>query len=212
MQAVEKMSNFDLQPQGKLYHDCYGDDVHVGTNAVKTEDTGSRRMHGHVKWFDPVKGFGFVVVDDDGPDILLHANVLRNFGQSSVADGANIEISVQETDRGVQATEVHLIEPPKPTEGSVLADFEDVDPELIRNAPLEPSRVKWFDKAKGFGFANVFGRTEDVFVHIEVLRRSGLADLQPGEAVGLRVIEGRRGRMATEILAWEAALKQPDDE
>ncbi|MDF1801664.1 cold-shock protein [Thalassovita sp.] len=169
-------------------------------------------MHGHVKWFDPVKGFGFVVVDDDGPDILLHANVLRNFGQSSVADGANIEISVQETDRGVQATEVHLIEPPKPTEGSVLADFEDVDPELIRNAPLEPSRVKWFDKAKGFGFANVFGRTEDVFVHIEVLRRSGLADLQPGEAVGLRVIEGRRGRMATEILAWEAALKQPDDE
>ena len=212
MQAVEKMSNFDLQPQEKLYHDCYGDDVHVGTNAVKTEDTGSRRMHGHVKLFDPVKGFGFVVVDDDGPDILLHANVLRNFGQSSVADGANIEISVQETDRGVQATEVHLIEPPKPTEGSVLADFEDVDPELIRNAPLEPSRVKWFDKAKGFGFANVFGRTEDVFVHIEVLRRSGLADLQPGEAVGLLVIEGRRGRMATEILAWEAALKQPDDE
>ena len=41
----------------------------------------------------------------------------------------------------------------------------------------------WFDKAKGFGFANVFGRDEDVFLHIEVLRRSGLADLQPGEAV-----------------------------
>lgn len=179
----------------------------MGTNAVMTEESGARRVHGHVKWFDPVKGFGFVVADDGGPDILLHANVLRNFGQSSIADGAYIEISVQETGRGVQATEVHLIEPPKPPEGLVLADFEEIDPELIRNAPLEPARVKWFDKAKGFGFANVFGRTEDVFVHVEVLRRSGLADLQPGEAVALRVIEGRRGRMATEILAWEAAVK-----
>lgn len=183
----------------------------MGTNAVNTETDGARRVHGHVKWFDPVKGFGFVVAESGGPDILLHANVLRNFGQSSVADGAFIEISVQETGRGVQATEVHRVDPPKPGEGSALADFEEIDPELIRNAPLEPARVKWFDKAKGFGFANVFGRGEDVFVHIEVLRRSGLSDLQPGEAVGLRVIDGKRGRMATEILAWEAALKPKVD-
>ena len=66
-----------------------------------------------------------------------------------------------------------------------------------RAAPLEPARVKWFDKAKGFGFANTFGRDEDVFVHIEVLRRSGLADVQPGEALAIRVIDGKRGRMAT---------------
>ena len=148
-----------------------------------------------------------MIYDGGGPDILLHANVLRNFGQSSVADGARIEIDVQDTARGVQAVEVFKIEPPAGVEAAMLADFEDIDPEVMRSAPLEPSRVKWFDKAKGFGFANVFGRHEDVFIHIEVLRRSGLADLQPGEAVCLRVIEGKRGRMATEVCAWEAAVK-----
>ena len=60
------------------------------------DDTASGRyvQRGTVKWFDPAKGFGFVVADQGGPDILLHANVLRNFGQSSVADRAGIEIVV----------------------------------------------------------------------------------------------------------------------
>ncbi|KAA0920972.1 cold shock domain-containing protein [Aquicoccus porphyridii] len=171
----------------------------------------TRNVSGHVKWFDPVKGFGFVVADEGGPDILLHANVLRNYGQSSIADGALVEICVQETDRGVQAVEILSIEPPASTEGAPLADFEQIDPEVIRSAPLEPARVKWFDKAKGFGFANVFGRSEDVFLHIEVLRRSGLADLQPGEALAMRVIDGKRGRMATEICAWEAGVKAVEE-
>ena len=73
--------------------------------------------------------------------------------------------------------------------------------------PLEPARVKWFDKIKGFGFANVYGRSEDVFIHIEVLRRSGFADLQAGEAVCLRIFEGERGRMAAQVCAWESALR-----
>lgn len=163
-------------------------------------------MKGHVKWFDPAKGFGFVVAEEGGPDILLHANVLRNFGQSSIADGAEIEISVQETERGLQATDVHAVRLVDAAPASGLADFAEFAPEDLQNLDLEPARVKWFDKGKGFGFANVFGLEADVFVHIEVLRRSGLADLQPGEAVCLRVIEGKRGQMAAEVLPWEAGL------
>ena len=167
-------------------------------------------VRGQVKWFDPVKGFGFVVSDEGGPDILLHVNVLRNFGQSSVADGAGIEVVTHRTDRGVQAVEIVSITPPAREEVPILTDFAALDSEAIHNAPLEPARVKWFDKSKGFGFANVFGRPEDVFLHIEVLRQSGLADLQPGEALALRVVEGKRGRMAAEVFAWEAALSKPD--
>ncbi len=71
----------------------------------------------------------------------------------------------------------------------------------------EPARVKWFDKAKGFGFANVFGRSDDVFIHVEVLRMSGFADLQAGEAIGLRMVEGKRGRMAVQVTSWETAAR-----
>ena len=163
-------------------------------------------MFGHVKWFDPVKGFGFVVANEGGPDILLHVNVLRNFGQSSVADGAGIEVATQQTARGVQATEIFHIEPPEMGESPPLADIAQLDEDVVNSTELEPARVKWFDKAKGFGFANVFGKAEDVFLHVEVLRRSGLSDLQPGEALALRVIDGKRGRMAAEVVAWEAGL------
>ncbi|WP_281843004.1 cold-shock protein [Sinisalibacter aestuarii] len=162
-------------------------------------------VRGQVKWFDPAKGFGFVVVDQGRPDILLHANVLRNFGQSSVADGAQIELIAQTTKRGMQAVEVLAIEPPESAEASSdVLQHDQVD--LSEAGPLEPARIKWFDKGKGFGFANVFGKPEDVFIHIEVLRRSGFSDLQPGEAVCLRVIDGSRGRMAVLVCAWDMAL------
>lgn len=162
-----------------------------------------QHVRGHVKWFDPSKGFGFIVADIGGADILLHVNVLRNFGQSSVADGSEIEVVTYRTERGVQAIEVISITPPERHSAPVLNDV--ATPDELKSVPMAPARVKWFDKGKGFGFANVFGRTEDVFLHIEVLRRSGLADLQPGEALAMRVIEGKRGQMAAEIYAWVAA-------
>jgi len=173
---------------------------------VETE-RGLPRVRGFVKWFDPGKGFGFIVSETGGPDILLHVNALRNFGQSSVCDRAGIEVSVQQTDRGLQAVEVFAITPPLGEGGAAVESLEAAfDPDVLA-LPLEPARVKWFDKGKGFGFANVFGRPEDVFVHMEVLRKSGFAELQPGEGVGLRIVQGERGRMAVMIAAWDSALK-----
>lgn len=165
------------------------------------------RRSGQIKWFDPAKGFGFVVSDEGGPDILLHANVLRNFGQGSIADGSRVTIDVQATDRGLQAVEIFEIVPPQDDGGPALGDMEHVSAEEIAKMDLRPARVKWFDKAKGFGFANIFGDNRDVFLHIEVLRRSGMADLVTGEAVGVRYMEGDRGLMAVEISSWEAAAR-----
>ncbi|KUP90916.1 cold-shock protein [Tritonibacter horizontis] len=178
------------------------------------EDLSSlQQVRGLVKWFDPTKGYGFIVAPNNGADILLHVNVLRNFGQSSIADGSEIEVVTHSTERGVQAVEIVSITPPERDDTPILSDLAEIDAAELSNSPLEPSRVKWFDKAKGFGFANVFGSDEDVFLHVEVLRQSGLSDLQSGEALAMRVIDGKRGRMAVEVLAWEAAISdQADDD
>ncbi len=159
---------------------------------------------GHVKWFDAAKGFGFVVADTGGPDILLHANVLRNFGQGSIADASSVELRVQRTERGLQAVEVVSVTPPETDEADM--GFEALA-ENLDDIELTPARVKWFDKAKGFGFANAYGETADIFLHIEVLRKCGLADLEAGEAVCLRIVDGERGQMAAEVHAWDYAIQ-----
>ena len=163
-----------------------------------TTEGAPTKVFGRVKWFDAGKGFGFILNDDGGPDILLHANVLRNFGQGSVAEEARIAVMAQQTPRGIQAVEILSIEPP---EGILAGDDADLD--AAADVPFVAARVKWFDKAKGFGFANVFGHPADVFVHVEVLRRCGLADLQPGEAVAIKVVDGPRGKMAAEVRSWD---------
>lgn len=171
-------------------------------NLEVTDTTGY--VNGLVKWFDAGKGFGFVVSESGGPDILLHANVLRNFGQGSVADNSRIELRVQRTERGLQAVEILSLSPPEDADTKTLYG---IDVSQAENVPLTAGRVKWFDKGKGFGFANEFGSAEDVFLHIEVLRRFGLADLQTGEAVALRVVDGDRGKMAAEVHSWDNAVE-----
>jgi CspA family cold shock protein len=164
---------------------------------------------GKIKWFDAAKGFGFVVSDSGGPDILLHGNVLKDFGQSSVVEETRIEIEVVATKRGSQASRILSITPPivdtDEAHRKAAAFCGDVAKEAYE-VNLAPARVKWFDKIRGFGCINLFNDNEDVFVHIEVLRAYGLAELECGEAIGVKTAVGERGKMAIEIRPWDYAI------
>lgn len=173
----------------------------------------SFRAVGTVKWFDPVKGYGFIVPDeptnDLGGDVLLHMTVLRSAGFSTVPENARIVCDVVRGERGAQAVRVHSLDDSAPpiddAEPFLELSIEDTEP--VADGALVPVRVKWFDRAKGFGFGNMLGDASDIFIHMEVLRRFGLPDLAPGEAVLSRVVKGPRGMMAIEVRPWDYSFR-----
>lgn len=166
----------------------------------ETVPPASVTLEGRVKWYDSIRGYGFIVADGVGQDILAHANCVRASGRATLPEGARVRIEAALFDRGWQATSIIDVEPQPAALQERPTDYVQTSAPC---GPFHPARVKWFDRSKGFGFVNVFGSPKDIFVHMEVLRRSGLPDLGPGEAVAVRVVEGPRGMMASEVCHWE---------
>jgi len=155
-------------------------------------------LSGVIKWFDVSKGYGFIVPDNGLPDILLHVTCLRRDGFQAAYEGARVVVEVLQRARGLQAfritsmdesTAIHPAQlPPPRTHVSVTP-----------TSGLERAQVKWFNRLRGFGFLTRGEGTPDIFVHMETLRRYGIAELRPGQFVLVRFGPGPKGLMAAEV-------------
>lgn len=162
------------------------------------------RVSGRVKWFDATRGFGFLVSDAIEGDILVHFSVLRDHGRRSLPEGAVVTCDVVRQDRGLQAVrvlEIDLAQAVVARSGASPSEDRSNRTALLDGAgPFEPVEVKWFNRVKGYGFVNrVDMPDQDIFLHMETVRRASLNDLQPGDRLAARIAEGRKGLTAVDL-------------
>jgi CspA family cold shock protein len=60
-------------------------------------------------------------------------------------------------------------------------------------------KVKWFNNAKGYGFINEDGKSEDLFAHYSAIQMDGYKTLKAGQAVVFEIIQGPKGLHAVNI-------------
>ena len=159
---------------------------------------------GSIKWFDVAKGYGFVVPDGGGNDILLHVTILRRDGFQTAPEGARIVCEALNRSKGMQVFRVVSLDESTAIHPALHPARTHV--QVVPTSGYEIAIVKWFNRVRGFGFLTRGQGTEDIFVHMETLRKFGLAELKPGDSLLVRFGPGSKGLMAAEVRPLETTM------
>lgn len=145
---------------------------------------------GVVKFFNPQKGFGFIVRDDGGEDVFVHISAVEQAGLTDLADGQPLEFTLVDRGGRVSATNLRI-------EGEPMAvERAERGPQRQLTGEKAQGTVKFFNSMKGFGFIQRDDGQPDAFVHISAVERAGLPTLNEGDRLSFELEVDRRGKHA----------------
>jgi CspA family cold shock protein len=150
---------------------------------------------GVVKFFNPQKGFGFIVRDDGGEDVFVHISAVEQAGLTDLADGQPLEFTLVDRGGRISATNLRIEGEPMAVERAERA------PERKLTGEKATGTVKFFNAMKGFGFIQRDDGQPDAFVHISAVERAGMPTLNEGDRLEFEIEVDRRGKYAAVNLA-----------
>ncbi len=158
---------------------------------------------GVVKFFNPQKGFGFIVRDDGGEDVFVHISAVEQAGLTDLADGQPLEFTLVDRGGRVSATNLRIEGEPMPVErgggagaGAGGGAGGDRGPQRQLTGEKASGTVKFFNAMKGFGFIQRDDGQPDAFVHISAVERAGIPTLNEGDRLEFELEVDRRGKYA----------------
>jgi CspA family cold shock protein len=153
---------------------------------------------GVVKFFNPQKGFGFIVRDDGGEDVFVHISAVEQAGLTDLADGQPLEFTLVDRGGRVSATNLRIEGDPMPVErgGGGGAGAGAGGPQRQLTGEKASGTVKFFNAMKGFGFIQRDDGQPDAFVHISAVERAGIPTLNEGDRLEFELEVDRRGKYA----------------
>ena len=154
-------------------------------------------VSGLIKWFDASKGYGFVIPDNNLPEVFVHVDCLRSAGFQTTPEGARVVCEVTRGERGLNALQMLSMDVSTAVRPSELPQRTYVA--VAAESGWERATVKWFNRLRGFGFLTRGPLTPDIFVHIETVRRFGFTELRAGQTVWVRYGSGSNGLAAAEL-------------
>ena len=145
---------------------------------------------GIVKFFNPQKGFGFIVRDDGGEDVFVHISAVEQAGLTDLADGQPLEFTLVDRGGRISATNLRI-------EGEPMAvGRAERGPQRQLTGEKASGTVKFFNAMKGFGFIQRDDGQPDAFVHISAVERAGIPTLNEGDRLEFELEVDRRGKYA----------------
>jgi CspA family cold shock protein len=154
---------------------------------------------GIVKFFNPQKGFGFIVRDDGGEDVFVHISAVEQAGLTDLADGQPLEFTLVDRGGRISATNLRIEGDPMPVErsgGGAAAGGAGGGPQRQLTGEKASGTVKFFNSMKGFGFIQRDDGQPDAFVHISAVERAGIPTLNEGDRLEFEIEVDRRGKYA----------------